>query len=149
MAIEEVDPDFLLADFGACVTAGAISGIGVLDENSQITLQGQAIIVNHALTCRTDLFGSLQHGAAITVNGEIFKVDHEPMRVADGTYCVIPLEKIQNYEAEQVDLRLDGEDADTSGTVTYEGGGEITDIILDGGDAASDKDIIIYEGGEA
>ena len=148
MAIEEVDLDFLLADFGASVTAGAISGVGVLDVNSQIALQGQVIMVNYALTCRTDLFGSLQHGAAITVNGEVFKVDHEPMRVADGAYCVIPLERIQGYEAEQIDLRLDGEDADTSGTVTYEGGGQVTDIILDGGDAASDQDII-YEGGEA
>lgn len=124
MVLEQVAPDLLLADFGVSVTAGAISGIGVLDQNSQISLQGQIIMVNYALTCRTDVFGQLQHGAAITIAGEVYEVDHEPIRIADGVYCVIPLERLQGYQ------------------------GELTDIILDGGDATSDSDII-YTGGGA
>lgn len=148
MALEQIDPDLLLADFGVSVTAGAISGIGMLDQNSQISLQGQVIMVNYALTCRTDLFGSLQHGSALTIAGEVFKVDHEPIRFADGMYCVIPLERLQGYEAEVADIVLNSEDADSEDTIAYAGGGQVTNIILDGGSATS-EDGIIYTGGGA
>jgi hypothetical protein len=133
MVLEQVAPDLLLADFGVSVTAGAISGIGVLDQNSQIALQGQIIMVNYALTCRTDLFGNLQHGAAITVAGEPYEVDHEPIRIADGVYSVIPLERVQGYEGVLTDIIFDGGDADSVGDIPYSDAD--VDIIFDGGTA--------------
>jgi hypothetical protein len=93
MAFEQIDDNLLLADFGVSVTAGAVSGIGVLDQNSELILQGQVVMVDHALTCRTALFGNLQYGTSITVDDQNYKVIHEPLRFADGRFCIIPLEK--------------------------------------------------------
>ena len=92
MTFQQIPPDLLLADFGVSVTAGAVSGLGILDKNSEMLLQGQVVSIDYALTCRTDLFGQLQYGASITVDGVGYKVIHEPMRVADGVFSVIPLE---------------------------------------------------------
>ena len=93
MALQQISDDLLLADFGVSVTAGAISGMGILDQNSEIILQGQVVMVDYALTCRTDLFGSLKYGDSVTVGAVTYKVIHEPLRFADGTFCVAPLEK--------------------------------------------------------
>lgn len=121
--LEQIDPDLLLADFGLSVTAGAVSGIGILDQNSELTLSGQVVMIDYALTCRTALFGLLQYGAAITVDGEPYKVIHEPLRLADGVFCVIPLERLQGYQGELTDIILDGGSASSSNDIIYEGGG--------------------------
>lgn len=94
MTLQQVDDDLLLADFGVSVTAGAVSGIGILDQNSELILQGQVVMVDHALTCKTDLFGTLQYGSQLTVADQLFKVIHEPLRFADGRFCIVPLERI-------------------------------------------------------
>ena len=93
MALQQIDDDLLLADFGVSVTAGAISGIGLLDQNSELILQGQVVIADYTLTCRSAVFGFLQYGASVTVAGQSFRVTHEPLRFADGVFCVVPLEK--------------------------------------------------------
>ena len=43
--LEEVPADLLLQDFGLSITAGAVSGIGILDRNSEIILGGQVVMV--------------------------------------------------------------------------------------------------------
>lgn len=90
--LEEVPADLLLQDFGLSVTAGAVSGIGILDRNSEIILGGQVVMVDYMLTCRTDQFGELQYGADITVDEIGYRVRHEALRLSDGRYCSIPLE---------------------------------------------------------
>jgi len=50
--------------------------------------------VDYALTCPVALFGGLSYGSAITVNGINYQVRHEPMRLDDGTFCVVPLAKL-------------------------------------------------------
>lgn len=76
---------------GVSVTAGAVSGTGLLDQNSELVIDGQVVSVDYALTCATALFGSLQYGDAITVAGASYTVRHEPMRLGDGSDCVVPL----------------------------------------------------------
>lgn len=95
MAFQQIDDDLLLADFGVSVSADSISGLGILDKNSEMLLQGQVVSIENALTCRTDLFGSLQYGAEIVVENAYYKVIHEPLRFADGVFCIIPLEELQ------------------------------------------------------
>lgn len=92
MVLQQIDDNLLLADFGVSVTAGAVSGIGILDQNSELILQGQVVMVDYALTCKTELFGSLKYGDTLTAGGGNYKVIHEPMRFADGVFCVVPLE---------------------------------------------------------
>jgi hypothetical protein len=93
--LEEVPADLLLQDFGLSATAGAVSGIGILDRNSEIILGGQVVMVDYMLTCRTDQFGALQYGSGIIVGGVSYTVRHEPLKLADGLYCSIPLERVE------------------------------------------------------
>jgi hypothetical protein len=76
------------------VTAGAVSGRGFLRQNSEMMLGDQVVSIEYALTCETAVFGSLAYGAAISVNSQSFEVRHEPMRVDDGTLCVVPLSRV-------------------------------------------------------
>jgi hypothetical protein len=88
----EVDQDLLLQDFGLSVIAGAVSGLGILDRHSDVILDGQIVTVDHSLIVRTDQFGSLHYGDTIIVGAENYKVEHEPLRIADGVYSVVVLE---------------------------------------------------------
>jgi hypothetical protein len=94
MMLEEVPPDLLLADFGSSVTAGAVSGLGILDRNSEIIIDGQIVTIREALMVRIDLFGHLQYGDHITVGGVDYIVNHEPIRIADGVFGWIPLDPV-------------------------------------------------------
>ena len=78
---------------GVSVTAGAVSGTGQLDLNSELVMSGQVVSVDYALSCATALFGSLQYGDSITVSGVAYRVQHEPLKIGDGTDCVVPLSR--------------------------------------------------------
>jgi hypothetical protein len=92
--IQEIPDDFLLADFGSSVTAGAVVGLGVMDRTSQIIMNDQVITVDYALTVRTDQFGGLQYGDQVQHEGQTYKLQHEPLRQADGRFCVMVLELV-------------------------------------------------------
>jgi len=94
MAFTEDPTVFLdLAGFGVPVTAGAVSGTGILDQNSELILGGDVVMIDYLLTILTSQFGNLAYGDSITIDGASYKVEHEPMRVDDGTFCRIPLMK--------------------------------------------------------
>jgi hypothetical protein len=93
--IQEISDDFLLADFGSSVTAGAVVGLGVMDRASQIIMNDQVVTVDYALTVRTDQFGSLQYGDQVQHEGQVYKLQHEPLRLADGRFCVMVLELVE------------------------------------------------------
>jgi hypothetical protein len=94
--IQEIPDDFLLADFGSSVTAGAVVGLGIMDRASQIIMNDQVISVEYALTVRADLFGALQYGAQVQHEGSTYKLQHEPLKQADGRFCVMVLEKVES-----------------------------------------------------
>jgi hypothetical protein len=107
--LEQVDQDLLLQDFGLSVTAGAVSGLGILDRHSDVILDGQIVTVNYSLIVRTDQFGDLNYGDTITVSTDSYKVEHEPLRIADGMYSVVVLELLAAPPVEFVYLvTLDG-----------------------------------------
>ncbi len=93
--IQEIPDDFLLADFGSSVTAGAVVGLGVMDRTSQIIMNDQVITVDYALTVRTDQFGGLQYGDQVQHEGQTYKLQHEPLKLADGRFCVMVLELVE------------------------------------------------------
>ena len=102
------------------ITAGAASGRGFLQQNSELILSGNAVIVDYLLTAETAVFGSLGYGSPIYVEGDAYTVEHEPLRFADGTWCHIPLTK---NDAEDVpDFILDGDSGfDNGAVVIYDG----------------------------
>jgi hypothetical protein len=93
--IQEIPDDFLLADFGSSVTAGAVVGLGFMDRASQIIMNDNVVTVDYALTVRTDQFGGLQYGDQVQHEGLTYKLQHEPLRQADGRFCVMVLELVQ------------------------------------------------------
>ena len=108
MAFTE-DPTVFLdpTGFGVPVTAGAVSGTGILDQNSELILGGDVVMIDYLLTILTNEFGNLSYGDSIAIDGVYYKVEHEPMRVDDGTFSRIPLMKIA---ANQVPVQiLDGD----------------------------------------
>jgi hypothetical protein len=88
---ESLDP--FLADFGVAVTAGAVSGLGILDQNSELILGGEINVIDYLLTVPTSTFGSLGYGDAIVVDGQSYKCETQPQRFDDGTFCRVPLVK--------------------------------------------------------
>jgi len=90
--LQEIPDDFLLADFGSSVTAGAVVGLGIMDRASQIVMNDQVVTVDYALTVRTDQFGALQYGDQVQHEGQSYRLQHEPLKLADGRFCVMVLE---------------------------------------------------------
>lgn len=78
---------------GVSVTAGATSGKGILNRNAELVQDGQVISVEYHLTVETAIFGALQYGDSICVDGEDYKVRQAPMMIGDGTDCFLLLEK--------------------------------------------------------
>jgi hypothetical protein len=106
MAFDDLD-DFLDLDMGAVpVIAGAVTGLGYLDLNSEIIFDDGATVIDYFLTAKTDLFGGLNYGSAITVNGQSFKVKMQPLPFDDGGFCKIPLVKISTVIAPLVSRLL-------------------------------------------
>jgi hypothetical protein len=73
------------------VVAGAASGRGFLAQNSELILGGEITIIDYLLTVPTATFGSLSYGDAITVDGASYKVETQPQRFDDGSFCRVPL----------------------------------------------------------
>ena len=90
--LQEVDQD-LLQDFGLSISAGAVSGLCILDKQSEIILDGRAVVVDYTAIARTDLFGNLQYGSQLSIAGVNYKICHEPIKIADGKYCLLVLEQ--------------------------------------------------------
>ena len=92
MAITE-DLTVFLSDFGVSVTAGAVSGLGILDMPGEAVLDGMVISTSYRLVCRSDEFGTVGYSTSITVDGSSYKVQ-ENMPIGDGKFCSIQLEKV-------------------------------------------------------
>ncbi len=73
------------------VTAGAASGRGFLAQNSELALGSEVVFIDYLLTVETTTFGGLTYGDAVTVDGTAYKVEHQPLRFDDGTFCRVPL----------------------------------------------------------
>ena len=108
MAFTEDLSVFLDLDgFGVPVIAGAVSGVGILDVNSDLILGGDINTIDYLLTVPTATFGSLRYGDAITVDGQSYKVETESMRFDDGVFCRIPLIKSAADQAPVIILNGD------------------------------------------
>jgi hypothetical protein len=69
--------------------------VGILDQNSELILGGEITIIDYLLTVPTATFGNLGYGDAITVDGASYKVETQPQRFDDGTFCRVPLIKVE------------------------------------------------------
>lgn len=86
------DPTVFLVDFGVPVTAGATSGLGILDQPGALVADGMVVSTDYTLRCEASKFGSLLYGDAITVDGQLYEV-REVLTVDDGLFCLIQMTK--------------------------------------------------------
>ena len=87
------DPSIYLADFGVSLTAGAISGMGILDMPSEILLDNQIISTEYTVTCEASKFGALLYGSTITVNSIAYVV-RAAVLLTDGVFVQLSLQKV-------------------------------------------------------
>ena len=87
------DLDIFLSDFGVSVTAGAVSGLGILDQPGEAVMDGMVISTSYRLVCRSDEFGWLGYGDLVEADGEAYKVQELGL-VVDGKFCAVQLEKV-------------------------------------------------------
>jgi hypothetical protein len=85
--------DVFLADFGVSVTAGAVSGSGLLDMPGELVLDGMVISTDYTLRCEASKFGGLIYGAAVTVDSVNYQVRDNRL-IEDGKFCNITLLKV-------------------------------------------------------
>ena len=75
------------------VIAGSVTTTGIFDQQSELVLDGQVVSVENALTIKTSELGWLGYGTLVTVDGQAYRVQSEPMRMADGLLSVVSLER--------------------------------------------------------
>jgi hypothetical protein len=92
MKLEEIAPDFLLADFGVPVATPWSTGTGILDQNSEMFLDERLVMVDYVLNAPAAVAGQLGYGDSVTVGGRGFRVLHRAMRYSDGTWVQVPLQ---------------------------------------------------------
>jgi hypothetical protein len=115
--------DVFLADFGVSVTAGAVSGFGLLDMPGELVADGMIITTDYSLRCEASKFGNLIYGAAVTVNGTLYTVRDNRL-LDDGAFCDIALQKTLTDPGVITDPTVDGGSPDTvfpDGNI-YDGG---------------------------
>lgn len=81
--------DAFLEDFGVTVTSGALSGLGLLDMPDQI-IGSIAVSSDLGVVLKASVFGNLDHGASITVNGTTYTV-REVLKMDDGAFVRVTL----------------------------------------------------------
>lgn len=91
MALTE-NLDVFLADFGVSVTAGAVSGVGILDMPGELVADGMIITTDYSIRCEASKFGTLAYGTSVTVNSVAYTV-RENLPIDDGVFCRITLQK--------------------------------------------------------
>jgi len=129
MAFSE-DLGVFLADFGVSVTAGAISGSGLLDMPGQLVADGMVITTDYTLRCEAAKFGGLIYGAEVAVDGVNYQV-RENRLIDDGKFCEITLLKVAP------DSSAVGQDPRTFGLA------DLTDVQITG---AAQGDVLINDG---
>ncbi|MFN5117892.1 MAG: hypothetical protein ACK5JJ_07315 [Cyanobacteriota bacterium] len=88
---------------GVSVTAGAVSGDALLEQNAEMVIDGQVLSVECLLTnALAATFGELERGEYLIVGGSVYQVRHAPSPVGDGLFCVVPLQKPEQQLLEVV-----------------------------------------------
>ena len=77
------------------VQFGGVSTFGMFDRKTEVVLDEQVLSLENALTVKTSELGSLAYGDQLTVDGDLYRVRHEPMRMADGLLSIVLLEEIE------------------------------------------------------
>jgi len=90
---EDLDAFLNTDEFGVSVTAGATTGVGILDMPSEIIADGVVLTTDYKLICESLKFGSLLSGDAVIVDGINYTVRNTAL-IDDGAFCELMLQKV-------------------------------------------------------
>ena len=76
------------------VTAGTATGRGFLRMPSEYVHNERVITDEYVLQVETALFGTLGYNDSITVEGVAYTVREQPLKIDDGTFCLVLLTKV-------------------------------------------------------
>jgi hypothetical protein len=134
-----IDADLdLLFSFGASsVTAGAVSGLGLLMMPGEIIADGMVLTTDYELTVKTSEFGNLQYGTGIVVDAVPYTV-RSVMPIDDGRLSIVRMQAtVIESPAPLVPSVLEGDSVDTDSEVVLDGGTSLSayiyDNVIDGG----------------
>jgi hypothetical protein len=134
-----IDADLdLLFSFGASsVTAGAVSGLGLLMMPGEIIADGMVLTTDYELTVKTSEFGGLQYGTGIVVDAVPYTV-RSVMPIDDGRLSIVRMQAtVIESPAPLGPSVLEGDSVDTDSEVVLDGGTPSTvyiyDNVIDGG----------------
>jgi hypothetical protein len=104
---------------------------------SEMIADGVVMTTDYKVTCLASLFGDLQYGAGVNVDGLPYTVRNVEL-LDDGKFCDLMLQRSATPVLTSVSPAvLDGDGADTESTVILDGGGPATVYVngnvLDGG----------------
>jgi len=89
-AADELD-EFLDDEYAVQVSANGVSGKGIPEKDSAVETSEGMVVVKLLIIARTDLFGGLKIGDQFTADGVAYRVQYDPMRFDDGSFCRVPL----------------------------------------------------------
>jgi hypothetical protein len=93
------DLTVFLADFGVSVTAGAVSGLGILDMPGEVVMDDNVISTAYRLTCLSSEFGELGYGDQVVADGLTYLVQ-ELQLITDGRFCTLMMERVMTVASQ-------------------------------------------------
>ena len=91
MAFTE-DLDIFFQDFQDTVVYSGSTYKGILEEPDEVVADGVVMTTDYMLTAKTSDLGTLIFDAALTVNGDAYKV-RSTRKIDDGSLCILSLMK--------------------------------------------------------
>lgn len=128
-----IDTDLdLFFSFGASsVTAGAVSGLGLLMMPGEIIADGMVLTTDYELTVKTSQFGNLQYGTGIVVDAVPYTV-RNVKPIDDGRLSVVQMQAtVVPSVAPVTPAVLEGDGVGTESEVIMDGGIPSTTYIYD------------------
>ena len=91
MAFTE-DLDVFFSDFDDTVVYDSATYKGILEQPDEMVADGVVMTTDYMLTAKTTDLGALIFDAALTVNGDAYKV-RSTRKIDDGSLCILSLMK--------------------------------------------------------
>jgi len=109
-------------EFAKPVTAGGVSGLGILDMPSEVIADGVVLTTDYKLTCEASKFGDLAYGAGVNVDGHAYTVRNVAL-IDNGVFCEVMLQRTATpSQAVGAPALLDGDGVASDSTVIMDGG---------------------------
>lgn len=90
-----IDPEeavtALLSDEGVPLVVGGVSGLGILRGESIFVVNGEELYFQKTILGKASQLKTLKFNDQLTLNGQIYRVQHDPFVSANVGFCRVPV----------------------------------------------------------